>query len=310
MLEMALLRPAWLLALIPLALAVAAARRRDDARHAWSGVVATHLLEHLLVDPDRGRRRTGPLPIAALALGLGIVALSGPSFGRMPSPFAEEEAVVVVVMSARPTMAAKDVQPSRLERAAQKVRDLLTLRPDVRAGLVTYAGSAHPVVPPTRDVEVVRAFAGELRTDLLPAREGDAAADAIAIARGWIERAGGVGTVLWVTDSVDVSGGELAAAIGTPRLPVALFGVGAGGTSNAPFDAQVLEAAAGALGASMTLVSPDETDVERLASLLDHSLRAVAGETAQRRDDGYWFLVPILLLALLWARKGWLLTWT
>ena len=100
MAEFALLRPAWLLALIPLAVLTISVLRHSDPRRSWRGVVAPHLLEHMLVDPDRRQTRRRPAHGAALALALGIFALSGPSFGSAPSPFAEEQAVVVVISGA------------------------------------------------------------------------------------------------------------------------------------------------------------------------------------------------------------------
>ena len=60
-----------------------------------------------------------------------------------------DAAVIALDLSA--TMNAVDVQPSRLERAKQKIRDLLALRSGARTALVAYAGSAHTVLPLSDD---------------------------------------------------------------------------------------------------------------------------------------------------------------
>jgi hypothetical protein len=60
------------------------------------------------------------------------------------------------------------VQPSRLERAAQKIRDLLAERRGTRSALIAYAGSAHLVMPLTRDADLIARFAAELSPDVMP----------------------------------------------------------------------------------------------------------------------------------------------
>ncbi|MCP3476574.1 hypothetical protein NLM33_40990 [Bradyrhizobium sp. CCGUVB1N3] len=49
-----LLRPLWLLALIPLAIVFAVLLRRQNVRAQWRNVIAPHLLTHLIVRPQRG----------------------------------------------------------------------------------------------------------------------------------------------------------------------------------------------------------------------------------------------------------------
>ena len=69
-----LLRPLWLLALIPFAVMFAVLLRRQSVGAQWGKVIAPHLLTHLIVRPRRGRH-INPLYLVATALVLGIVAL-------------------------------------------------------------------------------------------------------------------------------------------------------------------------------------------------------------------------------------------
>ena len=50
-----LLRPLWLLALIPVAAIFAMLLWRQNPRAQWGGVIAPHLLQHLIVQPGQGR---------------------------------------------------------------------------------------------------------------------------------------------------------------------------------------------------------------------------------------------------------------
>ena len=64
--ELHLLRPAWLLMLIPLALGLWRLARRGNAGTAWQGLVDAHLLPHLLVGRD-GQVRRLPLLLLSVA---------------------------------------------------------------------------------------------------------------------------------------------------------------------------------------------------------------------------------------------------
>ena len=62
-----------------------------------------------------------------------------------------------------------DVAPTRLERAKQKISDLLAARAGARSGLIAYAGTAHLVMPLTDDRSVIVPFLAALATSLMPA---------------------------------------------------------------------------------------------------------------------------------------------
>ena len=109
---------------------------------------------------------------------LGIFALAGPTWEREPAAFGEERAPIVVLLKATPSMLAKDIQPTRLERAVLKLRDLLEERPGALTALIAYSGSAHLVMPLTRDARIIELFAAEISPDILP-KEGDALAAAV-----------------------------------------------------------------------------------------------------------------------------------
>src|SRR5262245_28557249 len=105
------LRPWWLLALLPAALLVWRIRRADDSRRAWRGVVAEHLLPHLLVGKDE-RARVRPVGLLAFGLLVAILAVAGPTWRREPAPFADDTAALVIVLKVTPSMLSEDVQPT------------------------------------------------------------------------------------------------------------------------------------------------------------------------------------------------------
>lgn len=135
-----LIRPAWLLALIPVALILGAMLHRRQATTGLENWIDSHLLTHLLVTPP-SRKNIGPWHLLSAAWLVTTLSLCGPTWQREPSPFADDQAAVVFVMEITPSMLAQDVQPSRLQRAVQKLHDLLDLRRGADSALIAYAGS-------------------------------------------------------------------------------------------------------------------------------------------------------------------------
>jgi Ca-activated chloride channel family protein len=314
-----LLRPRWLLALVPVLWLVWMIRRHQDAARPWRGVIADHLLPHLLAEGGP-RRRLQPVHLLLPIWLLATLALSGPTWQREPSPFADDEGALVIGVEVTPTMLAQDVQPSRLERAAQKIRDLLAQRPGTRTALVAYAGSAHLVMPLTRDAELIARFGAELSPAIMP-MPGDALAEALALADQQLRKSGLRGSILLITDGVPAEQlPQLAAHRKNGGAPVQLLAVAAppgvpvppDGLPAPALDRAALDKAADASDATLTLVSPDDRDVRWLARHTKISLVTASVEQSGERwkDAGYWLVFGIAALVLMWFRPGWLVQWS
>jgi Ca-activated chloride channel family protein len=307
------LRPLWLALLVPACLLLWRLRLgRSDAER-WRHLVAPHLLPHLLVRHGAQSRGPRPLSVVALVWLLAIIALAGPAWQRQPTPFSEDQAALVVAIKVSPEMLARDVQPSRLQRAVHKVRDLVAARPGARVGLVAYAGSAHLAVPLTSDPDVVATFAAALSPDIMPV-PGDAAAEAVALGNRVMRRAQVAGSIVLVADAVaptelpglraarDAGGADvhvLAMAAGPEAVPLP------GGPPAPPLDERAMADAARAAGGSLRRVSHDDADVRALTRDVVTSLArtpAVDGERWQ--DAGYWLTPVLALLILPLFRRG------
>ncbi len=293
------IRPEWLLLLIPAALLWWRLRRHADGRQAWQGIIAPHLLDHLLGGEDR-KARFGPLEWVGLAWLVAIIAIAGPTWQHEPSPFADDTAALAIVLKVTPSMTTEDVQPSRLERATQKVHDLLATRGNARSSLVAYAGSAHLVMPATRDGGIIDNFAQALDPDIMPVA-GDTPAAALALADRSLADAGG-GSIVWITDGVDDS---QSAALADWRS-------GSGTdlrvwTMLLPGDElDKLESAVRPARADIIHLSADDSDVQALAQAAKFANVSGDGKDTRWAESGYW-LTPLLALLLLpFFRRGWL----
>lgn len=291
------LRPWWLLAL-PLALAIVwLLKRSSDPHSMWKGIVADHLLPHL-VRGGEGKASRGPYVWLVAAMVISCLVLAGPSWRKEKSPFADDAAPLAVVVQVSPSMKTEDLAPDRLTRSMQKVHDLLARRPGSKAALIAYAGSAHLVMPPTIDASIIDTFAASLDPKIMPS-QGDSAAEAFALADKTLAGVGG-GSILWIT--CDVEGSQIDVIRHwrrSSKTPVELL---------APLaDPKPLEHAADAADARIIALSPDDSDV----ITLEHASKSVpvsgTAEGAGRwRDEGYPLTFLILVLVLPFFRRGWM----
>ncbi|MFT5041683.1 MAG: Ca-activated chloride channel family protein [Hyphomicrobiaceae bacterium] len=313
------IRPWWLLALIPIALILFALVRQKDSRRAWRGVVADHLLPFLVSESSSASKGLRPHLLLGAVLALVSIALAGPAWNREPAPFADDTAALVIAIEVSPTMLAQDVQPSRLARATQKIRDLLERRQGSATALVAYSGSAHLVMPLTKDGDLIAQFAAELDPGIMPV-EGDAADAAIALAQKQLSDTGRAGSVLLITDGISPGVIKRIRDSQSAALPkVHIFGIGAGvdavvspdSPPAPPLDTSNLEDAADAGRGTLVIISPDAKDIDRLAGTVETQFTAAAlTDGGQRwKDAGYWLTPVIALLALIWFRPGWSVQW-
>jgi Ca-activated chloride channel family protein len=298
--EFHFLRPLWLLAVVPVGLLWWWLRRAADATRSWRGIIAPHLLPHLLSGDER-RSRFGPLELAGVGWLLATLAVAGPTWQREPAPFADDTAALAIVVKVTPSMMAEDVQPSRLARSVEKIHDLLGERRGAKASLVAYAGTAHVVVPATKDGGIIDAFAQALDPQIMP-EGGDTAAGALRLADETLADAG-AGSILWIADGVaPEQAGQLAAWRKSSHTPVRLFAPLLPGP-----ELETVAAGARAADAALVSLAADDSDVHALARAAKFSKAAVRGSSDRWEESGYWLTLALALLSLPFFRRGWMI---
>lgn len=322
------LRPWWLL-VIPFAVWLYfILRRRFNAADQWKSVIQSDLLQHLTVagSSDKFIR---PYQLLTVALTLASVALAGPTWQRVITPFTQDKSPFIIALQMTPTMLATDQQPTRLERAKQKIRDLLDKRQGARTAVVAYAGSAHPVLPLTDDVGLIEIYLESMLPGVMPLDGNDPAA-ALSLAENMLATEDAVGTILFMTDGIDRTASDSFAEHAAKSADQVLFlGFGddaespiksdeAGGRSFGlidgiapPIDRAGLDAVASASGTSLVMVTPDDADVDAIMRRISTNLVSSIDEdeNLQWRDFGYYLIWPLMFLVLLWSRRGWTVRW-
>ncbi len=316
------LRPLWFLALIPAAWLLITLWRSHSAGATWQAVFDRQLLSRLwLESPGKSAR----LPLFLLAAGwlLTVIILAGPVWERQPEPVWHSKLSRIVILDLSASMDARDLSPSRLERARFKIMDILERSKEGRTGLVVFAGEPHIVTPLTEDTETIKNLIGTLRTDIVPA-EGDSVAPALQMATELLDLKGIVhGELLLITDGID----DPAAALSQARQlreqghSLSILGVGTdlggaimrnGVAEVIRFNATALQELSRAGGGVFSRLTSDDTDLNRLLPEISATsnfdpVESDAGGIERWVEHGVWLMPLIVLLAAIAFRRGWLL---
>jgi len=326
-----LLRPMWLL-LIPIWLVLLwLLHRRHASDHGWASLCDPALLLHIT-----GSRASQRLPrsiFVALAVAgtLALLALSGPVFKQLPQPVMQARVDLVIVLDLSASMLAEDAKPSRLQRAKQKIQDMLKLKKEGQTGLVVFAGSSFDVVPLTTDNNAIQALLPSLEPSMMPV-QGSMASEGLQHADAMLKRVGAAqGSIILLTDGVDADAITLATKLASHRQ-ISVLAIGSadgapipgnngsfihdaqGNIVLAQVDMPQLVALANAGGGVFRQVQIDDSDLLGLPGLQASALNGVMDNTAtqtlqtdQWREEGPWLLWLALPLFALLFRRGLLL---
>lgn len=313
---------AW--AALPL-IAIALLLMRSGAqRGQWQQHIDPTLLPYLLEGStpkqQRGRRHTA---IAALCL-LGLIALMGPAWQRDSVPLAKSQDALVIVLDLSPSMHAQDIQPSRLQQAKYKIRDLLALRQDGQTGLVASAGDAFVVAPLTDDGNTLLTLLPSLSPDMMPLPGSNPLAG-LRLAQQLLEQgSAGRGRILFIGDGVsDRQWPALKAFIEDSTHRISVLAVGSADGAPIPnreggfvkddrgdivvaqLPVQRLQAMAERGNGQYRELALDDSDIAPFSdSRLPLSGKTTSGDSDQRQadqwqDGGVWLVLLMLPLALL-----------
>ncbi len=312
----------WLLLVLPAVIFMIWRRVRSSA--SWSRVIDPHLLPHLMT--GTGETRTSRNHWwTVIWLALAVLAIAGPSFSKIDVPVFQRADALVIVLDLSASMAAADIQPSRVQRAKQKIMDLLAERDEGVTGLVVYAGDAHVVAPLTDDRRTIENLLTALSPDIMPL-PGSNPTEALERALSLLQTAGAAsGQILLMTDGMPKFEPALIADQLDAAIDIAILGIGTGTGAPIPrsdggflrndngdivipgLDAAALQAHATALGGRFSRISLDNSDIDSLLTIpgsMDSGEIALDRETDAWLDQGNWIALLLALVLLPLFRRG------
>lgn len=322
------LRPLWLLLILPGILLPLAWLRRHDLKRQLGGIIAPHLVEHLVITPQDAQRLR-PVHLLGALLVLGGFAAAGPTWEQDRPDFLDNRAPLILALDLSSSMDANDVPPTRLEAAKHKLHDLIQRRAGARTALIAYAGGAHLVLPATDDPALLDSFLQALATDLM-SRPGKDVAGVIEQASRLLAAEKSPGTLVLLTDGADTRQlDDVGKRLSGANLQVLVLAVGSrdGGLVRdekgqpkiaadgrpviGSFDEAALKALAKAADAPLGSLTLNDDDLDWIELHAQQHFQAVQGDdqAVHWRDAGYWLCWPLALIALCCVRRGWQVHW-
>lgn len=326
-----LLRPAWLWALLPLALLLLLLWRGRSRGGIWRRSVDPHLLPHLLLNPQQ--RRVG-LTVLLLALGwvIAVVALSGPVWKQRPQPVFRAEQAHIVLLDLSLSMESTDIRPSRLVRARHKLQDLLRDADEGQWALVVFSEFPYVITPLTHDSDTITALIPTLSSELMPSL-GSRPDRALEKADELLRQAGiETGKILLIGDESSPSASVVAQRLRAQGRQISVLAVGteegapiswpwgvdkgslvkdsSGAIAIPRLDRAALRELAHAGGGLYQELRNDNRDIEALRSAMAQEPLAPASREEEMSGDqwfeeGPYLLLLLLPLAALGFRRGW-----
>lgn len=330
-----LIRPYWLLALIPAIILFVFLLKRRLASARWNGIIDTNLMPHVL-DQMPSEQSRWPLWFVLLAWLLACIALAGPTWQQLPQPVQKKDDALVIVLDMSLSMAAQDVSPDRATRARQKVIDILKQREEGLTAMVVYAGDAYTVTPLTDDADTIINLVPALSPFIMPAM-GSRPDKALILANKLVSDSGlSKANFLLISDGIqkkDIkrikkslgkqSQSLSVLTVGTEEgAPIAMQGQGFKRDKNGDIvlpklDIELIKELSSELNIRWHQMSFDDQDWHYLlqtGSSLNSTPELMQNSKAHERqfdlwaDQGYWLIILIIIIAAFSFRRGWMLS--
>jgi len=322
MLPLHFIRPLWLF-LLPLAVIIPLLwRHLRRPSGDWSKVCDSHLLRWLSVgDAAAKPSRFGPW-LAGFVWLVAALALSGPSWQKLPdTSFASKDARVLV-LDLSLSMMAEDLKPNRLTQARYRLSDMLDEALEGQTGLVAFAGDAFVVSPLTSDTNTIGNMLPALRPDVIPVA-GSRPDKALEMAAELLKRSGMArGEILLIADSGSKAATNVANRLAKQGIYTSVLAVGTvqgapipsgegfisdsgGNIVVARLERDALQSIARAGGGKYSELTTGSTTTSPWAAVEGGEFARKDDALGERwKDAGPWFLLALLPLVAFSFRRG------
>lgn len=266
--------------------------------------------------------------LVVLAFAFAVIALAGPQMGYHWEKINQKGVDIMIALDCSKSMLARDISPSRLERAKREIVDLLRMMHSDRAGLVAFSGTAFLQCPLTLDHEAFYIFLDALEPGYLPIGGTNLDAAIQACYDGFEKESDTQKAIIIITDGEGTEGDTQEAARKMAEAGIKIFTIGVGDLSGAPIPDESGGFKKDASG-NIVLSKVNEKGLRELAELSGGTyVRSVAGdmdldiiytdkilggmerktfESGRKKvweNRFQWFLFPCVLLLLIEMALG------
>ncbi|MGB0777595.1 MAG: VWA domain-containing protein [Flavobacteriaceae bacterium] len=313
--EFHFLRPEFLWLLLPALTSFTVGIFSINREVKWKNIISPHLRPFMIKEGNESLKIRMQIALT-LFLCSGIIGLAGPTWEKVQVPGKLLETPVVIALDLSQSMMTTDLQPNRLERAKFKIIDFLKANPRARVALVGYSGTAHQIVPLTKDYEIIKSHLEGLSPQTLP-YPGTDVSNALTLSDAIMSVTDAPGVLVWITDDLNVDNftwiqnyiqqGNKSVEI----IPVGTsFGGKVPGVSkniHSQLDTLMIARFSAVDGVQTRVLTLDDSDVKQLAKKISNQVEFQDKDEEledQWKDKGLLFILPLLVFVLFWFRKG------
>ena len=304
-------------------------QRKQKGGDSWEKVCDEHLLAE--IKSQSSEKASGWMKLLWLISILAVLAISGPSFRKIPTPVMKNQSALVVALDVSKSMLSDDIKPNRLERAKYKLNDILDKRKDGQTALLVYAGDAFIVTPLTDDTETISLLVKAISPEIMPV-QGSRADIALLKAKDLLQQAGySRGEIILMTDGVNLdSAMNVAEDLADEKINTSVLAIGTEAGAPIPTQQGFVKDRSG----NIVVPKLDISELRQLSSAGNGRFSQLTGDSAdidflvptdaEKNDDeatdnseldsekyideGPWLVLAILPLFALLFRKGLLLS--
>ena len=225
------------------------------------------------------RLRTVKACMLLMAILLLILAMTGPKYGYSWQEIERKGIDIIIALDCSKSMLARDIKPTRLDRAKREVYDLLTMLKGDKVGLVAFAGTAFLQCPLTLDYDAYNLFLNALTPDFLPVGGTNLSAAIHTAISGFDPKSKSEKAIILITDGENTETGDpLKAAEDVRKAGIKLFSIGVGSQDGVPIPSKEGGFKKDGTG-NIILSRLDENTLKKMAvSTLGTYVRSVAGD--------------------------------
>ena len=196
------IRPLWLWAILGLVIVYALKLKFGQQQNLWQQILPSHLYQKLIISKGFGKPSRF-IHSAMLSCLLCIIAMSGPSWEKLPQAVYQTQSGKVILLDMSMSMRATDLSPDRLTRARFKAIDLINQLNEGETGLIAYSANAFVISPLTDDAATLANLIPSLSPEIMPT-QGSAPLEGLQRASELLSNAGyKVGDIYWLTDGIN-----------------------------------------------------------------------------------------------------------
>ena len=163
-----------------------------------------------------------------------VICLARPQYGTHMVMLKREGQDIMIVIDVSKSMLAEDMKPSRLGKAKEEVRGLLSRLKGDRVGLVAFAGTAFIQCPLTLDYSAAQMFLDVIDVDLIP-EPGTDIGSAIQKATSAFNKQERKNKVMIIITDGEDFGGDIKSAVREAKLDgVKIYTIGIGKPEGEP----------------------------------------------------------------------------